>query len=93
MLNTLITVAFAVTLALLHVDAEFILLVTAHVGVTHEKDGVVVVTGGGGHKVQFNLGLLLQGQSPDGQQRVGLVVSYHHPPAFLSFLGSKKIKI
>lgn len=51
MLNTLITVTFAVTLALLHVDAEFILLVTAHVGVAHEKDGVVVVTGGGGHKV------------------------------------------
>lgn len=88
--NNLITVAFAVTLALLHINAEFILLVTAHVGVTHEKDGVVVVTRGGGYKVQFDFGLLLQGQSSDGQQRVGLVVPYHHPPAFLSFLGRKQ---
>lgn len=92
MVNNLITVAFAVTLALLYIDAEFILLVTAHVGVAHEKDGVVVVTRGGGHKVQFDLGLLLQGQSPDGQQRVGLVVPYHHPPAFLSFLVVKRKK-
>lgn len=56
----LITVAhFAVTISFLHVHTEFILLITPHVRVTHEKQCVVIVTYRGRHKVQFDLGLLL----------------------------------
>ena len=41
----LITVTFTVTFSLLHIDAELVFLVAAHVSVTHVEDGVVVVTG------------------------------------------------
>ena len=52
----------------LHIDVNFVLLVTAHVGVAHEVHCVAVTTYRGRQEVQFDLGLLLQGQALDGQQ-------------------------
>ena len=55
----LIAVTFTVTFSLLHIDAELVLLVAAHVSVTHVEDGVILATVGGDHKVQFDLAFLL----------------------------------
>ena len=80
------SVAVGVALALLDVHRELVLLVASHVGVAHVEDEVVVLARRRGHKVQLDLGLLLQGQALDGQQRVGLGVADHHPPALFAFL-------
>ena len=44
------------------------------------------------HKVQFDLGLVLQGQPLDGDEAVGLVVADYHPPALLTFLKQSQSK-
>lgn len=49
------SIRIAVALSLLHVHAEFVLLVAPHVGIAHEVQGVVVGPGGWCHKVQFHL--------------------------------------
>ena len=56
----LITVA-STAFCICHADGELILLVAAHVGVTHVEERVVVTASRGRHKVQLDLGLLLQG--------------------------------
>ena len=71
---------------MLDVDEELVHLDTAHVGVAHEEQCIVVLARGGRHIVQLHLGLLLQRESLDGQQRVVLGVANHHPPALLSLL-------
>lgn len=82
----LITFTFAIAVPFLHINAELIFLVTSHVSVTHEEDRVVIVTRRRCHKIKFDLGLLLQGQTSDGQERVWFVVSNHYPPALFTFL-------
>lgn len=51
----LITVTVSLTVCLLNVRAELVFLVTAHVGVAHEVQRVVVHTNNGCHKVEFYL--------------------------------------
>ena len=41
----------------------------------------------GGHEVQLELGLLLQGEPLDGEQRVGLGLADDDPPALLALRG------
>lgn len=48
-------IAVSITVRLLHVNAELVLLVTAHVGVTHEVQRVVVDAHCWSNKVQFDL--------------------------------------
>lgn len=84
--NTTNLITVTVAVALLDIHTKLVLLVTAHVGVTHEEDDIVVVTRGWSHEVQLDLGLLLQCQAFDGQQRVVFGITNHHPPAFLTFL-------
>lgn len=51
----LVRVAVSVAVGLLHVHAELVLLVAAHVGVAHEVQGVVMNAHRRSDKVQFDL--------------------------------------
>lgn len=82
----LVGFAFRLGLEVAHVDAELVLLIATQVRIAHEVQRVVVVARTGRHKVQLELGLLLQGEPLDRQERVGLRVTDHDPPAFLAFL-------
>lgn len=48
-------IAVSITICLLHVNAELVLLVTAHVRITHEVQCVVMDAHGWCNKVQFHL--------------------------------------
>lgn len=50
------SVRVRVALGLLDVHAEFVLLVTAHVGVAHEEQRVVLGARGRRHEIQLHLG-------------------------------------
>ena len=50
-----------------HVNAERVLLVAAHVGITHEVQNVLVTARRRGSEVQLDPGFSLQCQSFDGQ--------------------------
>ena len=60
--------AFIAGFSLLHFDGEGVLLVAAHVGITHEVENVFMGAGGGSGEVQFHFRLGLQCQSLDGDQ-------------------------
>ena len=90
--RSLIAVArFTVASRLLHFNGELVLLVAAQVGVAHVEEGVGMHASRGNDKFQLDLGLLLQGQTLDGQQRVGVVVADYDPPTLLAFLDKEKI--
>lgn len=70
---------------------ELVLLVAAGVGVRHEIEHVRVGRDGRGRcKVELDLGLLVQGEALDAQQRVGLGVADHAPPVLLSLLREER---
>ena len=62
--------AFVASFSLLDFNREGVLLVTAHVGITHEVEYVFVGAGRGSREVQFHFRLGLQCQSLDGDQAV-----------------------
>jgi len=76
------------TVALVYVNWELVLLVAAHVCVTHEEQCVAVFAGRRRNELQPHLGLLLQCQALYWHKVVHLHVSNHHPPALLTFLHS-----
>ena len=77
--------------SLQHFDGEGVFLVTAHVCITHEVESILVCAGRGrGCELQLEFGLVLQGQSFDGEQAVCLGAPNHHPPTFLALLHREK---
>ncbi len=59
----------AVLLAWVHRDGEGVLLITAHVGIAHVVEDVLVGTrGGGGSEVELHLALALESQPLNGLQ-------------------------
>ena len=60
----LVRVAVPLAVGLLHVHAELVLLVTAHVGVAHEVQRVVVDAHHRRHKVQLDLETTAHGKHP-----------------------------
>ena len=89
---TLIGLTLRLGLEVAHVDAERVLLVAAQIGIAHKVQRVVVMARAGRHKVQLELGLLLQGEPLDRQQRVGFRIPDDDPPAFFTFLLEMKQK-
>ena len=83
-----IGVAFLIGLTSRHnIDLKLVLLVTAGIGVGHQvKDVRVAVDGGGRCEVEFNLGLLVEGEPLDAEKRVGFGVANHAPPVLLPLL-------
>lgn len=89
---TLVGLTLRLGLEVAHVDAERVLLVAAQIGIAHKVQRVVVMARAGRHKVQLELGLLLQGEPLDRQQRVGCRIPDDDPPAFFAFLLEMKEK-
>ena len=87
LLVVVLVAAVALAAALADLGLELVLLVAAEVRVGHEVEGVGVGAGLGRHKVQLELGLLLQGEALDGEQRVGLGLADDDPPALLALRG------
>ena len=79
--------AVALAAALADLGLELVLLVAAEVRVRHEVERVGVAARLGRHEVQLELGLLLQGEPLDGEQRVGLGLADDDPPALLALGG------
>ena len=79
--------AVALAAALADLGLELVLLVAAEVRVRHEVERVGVAAGLGGHKVQLELSLLLEGEPLDGEERVGLGLAYDDPPTLLALRG------
>ena len=75
-LVTVVTALLASAPGLSDVEADLVLLVAPQVRVRHEEQGVVVLTRTGSHKVQHELGFLLQCQPFDRQQLVRLGVTW-----------------
>ncbi len=76
--------------ALRDVKVELVLLVATKVSVGHEVQGVTVSAGPWSDEVQNELGLLLQGQTLNGEKGVGLRITDHDPPAFFAFRGEER---
>ena len=74
-LVTVVTALLASAPGLSDVEADLVLLVATQVRVGHEEQGVVVLARTGRHKVQHELGFLLQRQPLDRQQLVRLGVT------------------
>jgi len=85
-LQSAFSVTFAATVAFMYINWELVLLVTAHVSVTHEKQSVAVSAGRRRNKLQPNFCLLLQRQPLYRHEIVHLYISDDNPPSLLAFL-------
>ena len=88
-LVVVLVAAVALAAALHDLRLELVLLVAAEVRVGHEVERVGVAAGLGRDKVQLELGLLLQREPLDGEQRVGLGLADDDPPPLLALCAEK----
>ena len=57
--------AFLIRISLFNINGEFVLLITSHVSIAHKIQHVGIASWIRRHKVQFDLGLLLECQTLD----------------------------